>query len=36
MVKIHRSFKNLAGGEILKDTLLISHVTMINPEGETI
>lgn len=34
MVKIHRSFKNLAGGEILKDTLLISHVTMINPEGK--
>lgn len=23
----------MAGGEILKDTLLISHVTMINPEG---
>ncbi|WP_446935724.1 N-acetylglucosamine-6-phosphate deacetylase [Lysinibacillus fusiformis] len=34
MVKIPRSFKNLAGGEILKDTLLISHVTMINPEGK--
>ncbi len=34
MVKIPRSFKNLAGGEILKDTLLISNVIMINPEGK--